>query len=107
MTFDEYQKFAVSLARDKGHELAHRSAGLASEAGEVNGKIAKWIRDQKADPTKLDKAELAKELGDVLWYTAALAQHLGYALEEIAKQNVAKLSDRQKRGVLSGAGDNR
>jgi NTP pyrophosphatase (non-canonical NTP hydrolase) len=54
-----------------------------------------------------DKQELVKEIGDVLWYLAVLAQHLGYDFEEVGKRNIAKLRDRQKRNKIGGSGDNR
>jgi NTP pyrophosphatase (non-canonical NTP hydrolase) len=50
---------------------------------------------------------MAKELGDVLWYVAQLASELGLELEDIARENLEKLSSRQRRGVLSGSGDER
>lgn len=107
MTLDEYQEKALVTARDKGFEITHRTLGLASEAGEVAGKIAKWQRDHKGDTGKLDKAAIAAELGDVLWFTACLAETLGYKLSEIGGQNIDKLADRSQRGVLGGSGDNR
>lgn len=107
MTFDEYQKQAMTTAIDKGSELEQRVLGLVGESGEIADKIKKWYRDQGADPAKLNKDELAKELGDVLWYVAAFADFLGYKLGDIAKDNVDKLTSRQKRGKLTGSGDQR
>jgi NTP pyrophosphatase (non-canonical NTP hydrolase) len=50
---------------------------------------------------------MSKELGDVLWYVAQLASELGLDLDEIAQVNLDKLLSRQRRGVLSGSGDDR
>lgn len=107
MNFNDYQKAALSTAKDKDVELMHRSLGLAAEAGEVAGKLNKWLRDYKGDPAKLDKVALSKELGDVLWFLATLADYLGFSLDKIAEQNLAKLADRHRRGVIQGSGDNR
>jgi NTP pyrophosphatase (non-canonical NTP hydrolase) len=107
MTFDDYQKQAMTTAIDKGSELEQRVLGLVGESGEIADKIKKWYRDQGADPARLDKKELAKELGDVLWYVAAFADYLGVSLDQIARDNVNKLSSRNQRNQLTGSGDNR
>lgn len=109
MTFDEYQKSALRTARSKDarNELFHLVLGLVGETGEIAEKMKKWVRDQGSDERLVDTDDLKKELGDVLWYVAVLAQYFGISLEEIAAKNVAKLADRQRRNVLSGSGDNR
>lgn len=109
MDLNSYQARALStqVTRDAPQEFFHLVLGLVGEAGEVAEKVKKWVRDEGADPTRLDRAALKKELGDVLWYAAVLADHLGYTLEEVAQLNVDKLADRMQRGVLQASGDER
>lgn len=80
---------------------------MTGEAGEVADKVKKVIRDNKSQFTEEKKREIAKEIGDVLWYCAVLAHDIGFTLDEVARMNIEKLKSRQERGVLSGSGDNR
>jgi NTP pyrophosphatase (non-canonical NTP hydrolase) len=59
------------------------------------------------DGNEISQLELVKELGDVLFYVTALANHIGSDLQTVATNNIAKLHDRQKRNKLQGSGDNR
>jgi len=77
--------------------------GLCEEAGEVAGKIKKRIRDK----TKVSPEAILGELGDVLFYTTALANYYNFNLASIIAQNMVKLDGREARGTLKGSGDNR
>ncbi|SNS90324.1 NTP pyrophosphatase, house-cleaning of non-canonical NTPs [Asanoa hainanensis] len=109
MELDDYQRGALRTAarRDRKNELLHLVLGLVGESGEVAEKFKKWVRDQDSDESRIDRADIGKELGDVLWYLAVLADYLDLSLDDIAKNNLAKLASRQTRGVLGGSGDNR
>jgi NTP pyrophosphatase (non-canonical NTP hydrolase) len=110
MNFDEYQiqALATNLAKDDPMlELMQQLLGLADESGEVLAIFKKWIRDDNADFAKLDKKNITKELGDILWYIAVVAHDLDISLDAIASANIEKLRSRQARGTLAGSGDNR
>ena len=105
MTFAEYQRRAHALAfYPENRAIEYVALKLAGEAGEVAEKVGKMIRDGMPDNFP---AEIAKELGDVLWYVQEMAGLNGYTLQDIADINVQKLESRKARGVLSGSGDNR
>lgn len=110
MEFDEYQKKAWTTAkyRNKGNNIYYPTMGLTSEAGEVAGKVKRMMRDQNDDTISYSMCDdIVSELGDVLWYIAAIATEIGYSLEDIAIENITKLFDRKERNVISGEGDKR
>ena len=101
---------------------------LVGEVGEFAGKVAKAIRKGKASiegselipfkpvnefvsqnkmMTNEEFVELQKEAGDILWQLSGLCSVMGWKLEDIAQQNLAKLADRKQRKVIDGNGDNR
>jgi NTP pyrophosphatase (non-canonical NTP hydrolase) len=87
--------------------LTYPALGLAGEAGEIAEHVKRIIRDDAGVISDRRRAALAAELGDVLWYVAGLASELGLDLDQIADANLEKLLSRQRRGVLSGSGDER
>lgn len=102
--FSEYQAFVKGMkVYPEKHAIVYPALGIAGEGGEVAEKVKKWLRGDR----DLDKLELLKEAGDVLWYITSLADDLGYSLEELVNQNVEKLTSRKERGVQKGDGDNR
>ncbi len=110
MTLDEYQKQALTTViatNSEFRDMLHWVLGINGEAGEIAEKVKKIIRDKGGEVSEQDKLDMAKEVGDVLWYLAVFAHHLGIPLETIAQQNLDKLQSRKARGVLQGSGDNR
>ena len=111
MTFDVYQEFAKTTAiYSDNAKVVYPTLGLSGEAGEVAEKVKKNIRKSKFGSFEFYGNELddiAKELGDVLWYVTAVASDLGFDLDEIATMNIEKLHSRKRRGRLRGSGDNR
>ncbi len=110
MTFDEYQKTALTTAINHPDKLMNQTIfamGISGEAGEVLEKWKKIVAYKDGKISDDDRAELKKELGDVVWYVAVMAHSLGLSLDEVMQLNLDKLASRKKRGVQKGQGDNR
>jgi NTP pyrophosphatase (non-canonical NTP hydrolase) len=110
MTFDEYQQQALTTAHNSHERLMQQTIwamGVAGEAGEVVEKWKKIVAYKEGKISEDDLGELAKELGDVVWYIAVMADSLGLSFDDIMQRNVKKLQDRKQRDVIKGAGDNR
>ena len=123
MNASEFQVKAHDFA-SYGENPMYPALGLAEEAGEVCGKVAKFIRKHGGidpmtaryemenkvtitdDELKFRK-DLSKELGDVLWMVAELCTNYGLDMGEVMTENIEKLTDRRERGVIDGNGDNR
>lgn len=103
MTMGDYQKLAQKTAIYKStHQILYPALGLAGEAGEVANKVKKMLRDGN-----FDRQAVADEVGDVLWYIAALCRDLNVDLNDLALSNLEKLYGRKARGTLGGNGDKR
>ena len=104
MNLREYQEMAARLALPSALNDQYLSLGLVGEAGEVASLFAKAVRDSGK---LVDRDNLKKELGDVLWFVAVLAQHYNMDMQDVAVSNINKLRSRQARGTLQGSGDDR
>lgn len=112
MDLNTYQEAAKTFAIYPQHNAQmYVLTGLASEAGEVMGKLAKALRgDLQVTNVWQDdrfRAALTQELGDCLWFLAMSAEELGLDLNDIAIANLTKLKSRKERNVIAGDGDNR
>lgn len=88
------QDFAVYAHR--GQNLTYPILALCGEAGELANRWKKILRVEK-QPEYLDLMGIQDELGDVLWYCAAIADELGLTLEDVAKDNLTKLGLRYQK----------
>ena len=106
MELNQYQALALRTAghrTDVQKTLVNTALGLAGESGEVADIIKKTFFHGHS----LDREALYKELGDVLWYLAVMADALGFALDEIAQANVDKLRARYPEGFSQERSINR
>ena len=99
MTINEYQTEALRTAAGMNHPnndeiLLNGVMGLCGESGECVDMVKKY----RFQGHELDKAHLAKELGDVAWYLAVTAHAIGYDLETVLQMNVDKLRNRYPNG---------
>lgn len=104
--FDIFQREAKSTAIYKD-KVIYPCLGLAGETGEVLEKVKKALRDNNGDINDEFRRELAKEIGDVLWYASQIAEDLGLSFGDVALLNLEKLKGRQERGTIQGSGDDR
>ena len=115
----EYQDKAHDFA-SYGDNAMYPALGLAEEAGEVCGKIAKFIRhnngmtpqdaEESSSPLTRDevtrfRAALMSELSDVVWMVAEIATLNGLDLDKIMEYNIVKLTERKSKGLIDGSGD--
>ncbi len=115
MALTKYQHDAMKTAQYPMYRdnLLYPALKLAGEAGEVAEKVGKLMRDRGYMPgvdfeiTMEERENLIKEIGDVLWYVAAMADELQYDLQYVAEVNLDKLQGRLFRGTLRGSGDDR
>ena len=102
MDANDYQRMAARTLIDRPDfvltdgdiTLLWNALGLAGEAGEVAELVKKGILHQHG----LDHDRLKKELGDVLWYTAALCTRLGVDMSDVMQANIDKLYERYPDG---------
>lgn len=97
-------KYQVEALRTMGSSnLPILALGIAGEAGEV----ADLVKKELGHGHPRNPERMAKELGDVLWYIATLADNYGYSLAEVATMNIDKLKARYPGGFTEEASINR
>ena len=107
-SLDKFIELHEDLPQDVIDLLAITYDGLGlGEAGEVQGKIKKIIRDNGGIITEEAKKAIIFEIGDTLWYLTSMCDNLGTTLEYAATANIEKLELRHINGTVHGSGDYR
>ena len=120
MKTETYQKKAMMTAMPSCSNLIYMLGLLHEEAGELQGKINKaqrkklivaednnWVWKGTQEELAQFHEDCFKELGDVCWSVAGIAEEFDWELGDVMQGNLDKLADRNKRGVIDGKGDNR
>lgn len=107
VTFDRTSDLTDELYWD-----VRRFIDMSKEIGKKAKRIRKeWdsftAKEQNCVLMTKGSEGIDKEVGDNAWMLANVAHHLGFKMDDILEQNIAKLDDRQKRNVIIGNGDNR
>ena len=121
LTLNEYQERAMTTCMPTCENLSYMLLNLVGEVGEFSSKVAKHIRKEEAGigsgdtPNQFyftakanfltDRVALRKEAGDILWQLAGLCKVMGWDLEAVAQENLAKLAERAQNGTIAGNGD--
>ncbi|MBK5232639.1 MAG: nucleoside triphosphate pyrophosphohydrolase family protein [Thermoleophilia bacterium] len=94
LTFSEYQ--LLSSETDLEPSESDPVIPLLGLAGEVGTLISEFKKMRRPDGVRYSGFEesVTTEMGDVLWYLAALARRMGVELGEVATQNLTKTRSR-------------
>ena len=111
MTPNQYQQLAARTLIDapdvplspEETMILWNAFGIAGESGEIVDYLKKGIFHRHG----YDASKVEEELGDLLWYVAALATKLGLSMESIMERNIAKLKQRYPNGYSSEDSINR
>ena len=97
MNFTQYQNEAMSFRLRTADDI-YALYNLAGEVGELLSHEAKLRRDGGEIGLHLENVK--KELGDILWCIAAIAEDNLMTLEEVAQANIQKLTSRKARNTI-------
>ena len=110
MDFERYQE---QVKRTASGEVSGIYAGIYALAtwalvlAGKGGEMADTLMMSASRNYRPDQMDMAKELGDMLYYLAMLANECGLSLEAIAQGNIKKLAMRYPDVFDSGRSQNR
>lgn len=86
----DYRPVIERLLEIKTLRILHAAMGCCTESGELMDAVKKHLLYGKP----LDEVNLQEEAGDMFWYTALLADAVGFTFEDTFEKNIAKLRAR-------------
>lgn len=86
----KFDKLVPGKSREDAIRIFHGIIGIITEAGELAEALGKAIQDE----TPLDLTNVSEEIGDGLWYDAAVLRVLGTTFDSVQRTNIAKLRAR-------------
>ena len=95
MNINDYQESARASDILPAEDLALPMLGLAGEVGNLAAELKKRERDQVGYVGF--QAQVREELGDLIWYAAALARRCDVDLGQVLSENLAKVGERYNR----------
>lgn len=104
LTLADYQRRALEtsyLPLDGAHAAVPPMLGLASETGAILDSHKRYLRDRI--DLRANREFLREELGDLLWYTSAVATASGLDLADIAEHNLRRARDLYGRAAVDTA----
>lgn len=97
MDLDAYQEASrrtLNVDWPEREQIANAVMGLTGEAGE----IADLFKKKLYHGHDVSAMQIIDELGDLMWYLAAIASLEGLSLSDIAQANIDKLQRRYPNG---------
>jgi len=85
-TFTQYYELArkTMIYPNHGENLVYPTLGLVGETGEIAEKVKKIYRDNQGEVDEDRRVALSKEIGDVMWYLAALCYEYRVSMSDVA-----------------------
>jgi NTP pyrophosphatase (non-canonical NTP hydrolase) len=103
-SLDKFQELANTTAvypdQYSAYGRMYAALGLAGEAGEIADETSKHWRNDGGHMTSERGDKIMDELGDAMWFVAALCTEWQLSLSEVCEHILQKLQEREREGNL-------
>ncbi len=99
----DWQAIAARINAERSIRLLHGAMGLDTESGEIMDSLKRHF----IYGSDLNVVNIREELGDIMWYVALICSELEIGIEDICRDNIAKLSKRYPEKFSRHSAENR